>query len=80
MIDAAVPMEAVQGNMSYNPDMIYSTWRHIPIVFSPAIGGSYFTNSYPQHLDLEQSLGQPRQRGYLQLLFQRGRSLAVGPR
>ena len=27
MIDAAVPLEALQGNMSYNPNMLYSTWN-----------------------------------------------------
>ena len=27
MLDAAVPMEAVQGDISYNPNMIYSAWN-----------------------------------------------------
>jgi predicted alpha/beta hydrolase family esterase len=27
MIDCAVPMEALQGDMTYNPDMVYSTWQ-----------------------------------------------------
>ena len=27
MIDAAVPMETIQGSMAYNPAMLYSTWN-----------------------------------------------------
>jgi len=27
MLDAAIPMEAIQGAMSYNPNMPYSTWN-----------------------------------------------------
>jgi alpha-tubulin suppressor-like RCC1 family protein len=27
MLDAAIPMEAIQGAMSYNPKMLYSTWN-----------------------------------------------------
>jgi hypothetical protein len=27
MIDCAAPMEAIQGDMAYNPNMLYSTWN-----------------------------------------------------
>ena len=57
MIDAAVPMEAIQGDMAYNPDMVYSTWQQYSNRLFASDWWQLFTNDYRSTLTWNNRLG-----------------------
>jgi hypothetical protein len=57
MIDAAVPMEAIQGDMAYNPDMVYSTWQQYSNRIFASDWWQLFTNDYRSTLTWSNRLG-----------------------
>jgi alpha-tubulin suppressor-like RCC1 family protein len=46
MVDAAVPMEALQGDMACNPNMLYSTWNPYANRLFASDWWQIFTNDY----------------------------------
>jgi hypothetical protein len=60
MIDAAVPMEALQGDMAYNPDMVYSTWKQYANRLFASDWWQLFTNDYRSTLTWSNRLANLR--------------------
>lgn len=57
MIDAAVPIEAVQGNATNEPDMVYSTWQDYSNRLFASDWWQLFTNDYRSTLTWSNRLG-----------------------
>jgi hypothetical protein len=57
MIDAAVPIEAVQGNVTNEPTMIYSTWQDYSNRLYASDWWQLFTNDYRSTLTWSNRLG-----------------------
>jgi hypothetical protein len=60
MIDAAVPMEALQSDMAYNPNMIYSTWKPYANRLFASDWWQLFTNDYRSTLTWSNRVGNLR--------------------
>jgi hypothetical protein len=60
MIDCAVPMEALQGDMTYNPDMVYSTWQAYSNRLFASDWWQLFTNDYRSTLTWSNRLANLR--------------------
>lgn len=60
MVDAAVPMEAIQGDMAYNPNMLYSTWNPYANRLFASDWWQLFTNDYRSTLTWSNRVGNLR--------------------
>ncbi len=57
MLDAAVPIEAVQSNVTQEPDMVYSTWQQYSNRLYASCWWQLFTNDYRSTLTWSNRLG-----------------------
>jgi len=60
MIDAAVSMETIQGDMAYNPNMLYSTWNPYANRLFASDWWQLFTNDYRSTLTWSNRVGNLR--------------------